>query len=83
MSDTPEFHGNPNDYDFNPEFVFNLKAENATLKAQLTAEQSLSGALREALVKLYSRADYAKTTAVKNLYDEVDKALAQYTEHKG
>ena len=25
MSDIPEFHGNPNDLDFNPEYVFMLK----------------------------------------------------------
>jgi len=32
MNDIPEFHGNPNDLDWNPEFVFNLKAEMVELK---------------------------------------------------
>ena len=27
MTDIPEFHGNPNDLDWNPEYVFNLKEQ--------------------------------------------------------
>ena len=49
MSNIPEFHGNPNDLDFNPEFVFQLKEEirlikdkNENLDDMITAEHTLN-----------------------------------------
>ena len=35
MSDIPEFHGNPNDLDWNPEYVFKLKSDLEQAKNQI------------------------------------------------
>ena len=58
MSDkyTPEFHGNPNDLDFNPEFVFQKKEEirlvkgkNENLYNMVTSEHKANKDLQEQL----------------------------------
>ena len=83
MSDVPEFHGNPNDYDFNPEFVFKLKAENAALQSQLTAERELSGALAEALNILMNCISETRGLSSRYAMELAGEVLHQYNEQKG
>jgi hypothetical protein len=59
-----------------------LVNKNQSLKTQLTAERELSGALREALsiASDYLPQHWDMDSVPLN---KIEKALAQYTEHKG
>ena len=68
MSDIPEFHGNPNDLDFNPEFVFRLKNRITEL------EQALNEAA--ILIEYYANNNVHAPSELDTAYLESDKLTA-------